>query len=681
MRQANREEQKESLFRKKISKQSRNRLTFVITIASLFFAFLIIGVGYRTIAQGDDLAKKAYAMQSRDRDITPRRGTIYDRNGKPLAISATVYMVSINPASIRNNNTRGPDLIASDLSRLLSVDKKLVLERIKKNTFYELIKRKVENKDRLIIVEWKKNYKIDGVEISEDSKRYYPNQNFASHLLGFTGYDNQGLNGLEIMFDNYLKGSKGKISTGLDRDNRVLPYGEEKRVDSTDGYDVHLTIDETIQYFAEKALDQAVRDNKVKNGAVAIVTDPKTGDILAMVSKPDFNPNDPYAAPNIPDIDVSKWKGNQSSADVKTLNETVWRNKAIADSYEPGSTFKAFTVAAGLEEGVVTPETMVTDAPISIFGSTINCWKRPIHGAETLRKAVYNSCNPVFSNIALKLGITKFYEYFKAFGFYAKTGITLPGEGMNQTHTNPTIQNMAISAFGQRHTVTPIQLIMAYGAVANGGTLMEPRIATEISDKNGNVIKTFEPQMVRRVISQQTSDTLRDILTGVVEEGTGSRAYVAGYNIAGKTGTSETTDKSRYIASFSGFAPSDNPKICVLVILDNPQGSSHMGGVIAAPVASKIFEDTLNYLEVERKYSDKDVSKIGTMIAVPNLVGKTLGEAKAILARKEYGLKYKTIGDNSDSKTIITDQEPQPGMKISQRSKMQLYLKSGSNTH
>ena len=684
MRQSNSNEQKEKMFRKKISKQSRNRLTFVITIASLLFALLIFGVGFRTIIQGEELAKRAYAMQSRDRDITPRRGTIFDRNGKPLAISATVYKISINPSAIRLNNLNSTTKIASDLSSLLKLDKKEILDKIKKDSLYELLKRKVENKDRLAILQWKKDNKIDGVDISEDSKRYYPNGNFASHLLGFTGYDNQGLNGLEIMFEEYLKGSKGKVSTGLDRDNRVLPYGEEKRVDATDGYNVHLTIDETIQYFAEKALDQAMRDNKVKNGGIVIVSDPKTGDILAMVSKPDYDPNNPYAAPNIPGIDVSNWKGNQSSANVKLLNETVWRNKAIADTYEPGSTFKAVTASAGLEEGVVTPETKVTDATITVLGKSINCWRKStggIHGEETFRKAVYNSCNPVFSNVALKLGVTKFYEYAKSFGFGAKTGISLPGEGINLMHQKPTILDMAVAAFGQRFTVTPIQMIMAYGAVANGGILMEPRIATEISDNDGNVIKTIEPQMVRRVISQKTSDTLRDILTGVVEEGTGSKAYVAGYNIAGKTGTSQTTDTNRYIASFSGFAPSDNPKICVLVILDNPQGASHMGGAIAAPVASKIFEDTLTYLEVERKYSDKDVSLVGKMIAVPNLVGRTLSEAKAILGKKEYGLKYKTIGDNSDPKTIITEQAPKPGMKISQRSEMVLYLKSGSNIH
>jgi len=609
MRQSNRKVHRAQTIQRKISKQSRNRLAFVISIVSIFFLVLAGGLVYRTIVQNDELTRRAYEIQSRNKEITSRRGTIFDRTGKPLAISAKVFMVVINPKFIIERNKLSPDTIVSKLAKVLEVDKKTIIEKLNPKSQYYLVKRKVEEKIKKGIELWADKNDVEGIVFEDDYKRYYPNENFASHVLGFLGVDNQGLYGIESTFNDYLEGTSGKISSGLGSNSDSLVNGGEKRIDSTDGYNVHLTIDETIQYFAEKALDKAVKDNKVKNGAVAIVSDPKTGDILAIVSKPDYDPNNPYAIPKIAGLDLKKWGTGRTEEAVKILNETVWRNHAISDTYEPGSTFKAITASAGLEDGIVSQNTRVTDATINVSGRFINCWKKTMHGVihgwETFKEAVYNSCNPVFSVVAQKLGVTKFYEYAKSFGFTSKTGISLPGEGINLMHSDPTVLDMSVAAFGQRFTVTPIQMIMAYGALANGGTLYEPRLVTEISDNYGNVIEEFEPKMVRRVISQKTSDVLRDILTGVVEEGTGSKAYVAGYSVAGKTGTSQTTDETRYIASFSGFAPADNPKICVLVVLDNPKGDSHMGGTIAAPVASKIFEETLSYMKVPRKYSEK----------------------------------------------------------------------------
>jgi len=336
------------------------------------------------------------------------------------------------------------------------------------------------------------------------------------------------------------------------------------------------------------------------------------------------------------------------------------------DTYEPGSTFKAITSAAGLEEGVVTPETMTSDHTINVAGHNINCWRANAHGVETFREAVYNSCNPAFVKVAQGLGIEKFYKYLKAFGFYEKTGILLQGEATSQFHSKPTEIDMAVASFGQRFQITPIQLISAYGAIANGGKLMKPRIVKELVDADGNVVEKFEPEVVRNVISQKTSETLRDILEGVVSEGTGKNAYVKGYRVAGKTGTSETLQKGVYIASFAGIAPADNPAICVLVAFDNPTGDSYYGGVVAAPVAGKIIEDTLSYLGVERRYNEKDLEMMAEEVVVPDIRDMTVEEAKKIL--KEKGLEWKIEGDNKSNDAIVKQQTPRAGAKIAKNS-------------
>ena len=428
-----------------------------------------------------------------------------------------------------------------------------------------------------------------------------------------------------------------------------------------------LTIDETIQHFAQKAIEKAMDDNKVMSGACAIVMDPRNGEILALVSKPDFDPNDPRAAP--PGIDPAKWKGN-TAEDIKTLTSTVWRDKAITDTYEPGSTFKSFTTAAGLEENVVTPTSTVSDATVTVQGWNINCWKPNAHGVETFTEGVYNSCNPVFVRVAQGLGIDKFYRYMKAFGFYNKTGITLPGEATSIIHRKPAEIDMASASFGQRFQITPIQLITAYASVANGGKLLKPHIIKELTDSSGNIVKRYEPEVIRNVISKKTDDTVREILEGVVTYGTGRNAYVKGYRVAGKTGTSETIEtkkNGRYIASFSAFAPADNPVICVLVILDNPKGDAYYGGVIAAPVAGKIVEDTLNYLEVERRYSESDREYMAEEIFVPDVRSKTVEEAKKILTSS--GLTYVVEGTGE----LVIEQTPKPSVSVAKKSVVILY--------
>ncbi|RCX16563.1 stage V sporulation protein D (sporulation-specific penicillin-binding protein) [Anaerobacterium chartisolvens] len=656
----------------------KKRLIFLLVTFSVLIAALVVRVGWIQIVQGDFYQKKAFSQQTRGRDISPKRGTIFDRNGKPLAVSASVEKITINPQEVRESKL-DQETIADNLGEILGMNPEGILKKIKKKSMYEIIKRKIDDEVGNNIRKWAKEHDVGGIYIDEDSKRYYPNRNLAAHILGFTGDDNQGLDGIEAVMDKYLKGVPGKILSETDARGRGLPLNEEKHIGVQDGANIVLTIDETIQYFAQRALEKAVTDNMVLNGATAIVTDPRNGDILAMVSKPDFDPNDPFGCPT--DTDKAEWEG-MSSEEKKAMFSVVWRNKAVVDTYEPGSTFKAITAAAGLEEGIVTPQTRVNDFPVIVQGNTIKCWRgyRP-HGEESFAEGVYNSCNPVFVRLAQVMGVSKFYKYMKAFGFYDRTGIELPGEAQSQIHAQPKEIDMAVAAFGQRFQISPIQLISSYGAIANGGTLMKPRVIKEITDSDGNIIERFEPQPVRNVISKQTSDTLCEILEGVVsvDTATGGNAYVPGYRVAGKTGTSETTEtksKGRYIASFSAFAPADNPVICVLVVLDYPDPSSpfgHGGGKIAAPVVRDIIENSLEYLGVERRYTEKDKEELEDQVTVPDVRGKSTAEARQILSATGVNLKYSIEGEGYDNNTIVVEQSPKPGISLTKKSVVILY--------
>ncbi|WP_427835502.1 penicillin-binding transpeptidase domain-containing protein [Acetivibrio clariflavus] len=641
----------------------KKRLIFLMLSFSVLIFALIVRVGWIQIVKGEWYQKMAYEQQNRDREITPRRGTIYDRNMNPLAISATVERIVVNPQDFEKLEESRKEEIAEKLAQILELKKEDVLKKIKRDSSYEIIKKQVEKEVGNEIRKWIKEEGIIGIYIDEDTKRYYPQNNLAAHVIGFTGADNQGLSGIEAVMEKYLKGIPGKILSETDASGRYVSFSEEKRINPQDGLNVVLTIDENIQYIASNALDKAISDNKVLNGAIAIVMDPRNGDILAMVSKPDFDLNNPRSAP--PGENPETWNG-YSAEGVEKLSRTVWRNKCVMDTYEPGSTFKAITTAAGLEEGVVTPDTMTSDHTINISGHNINCWKPNAHGVETFREAVYNSCNPAFVKVAQGLGIEKFYKYLRAFGFFDKTGISLPGEATSIFQPKFTEIDMAVASFGQRFQISPIQLISAYSAIANGGKLMKPRIVKELVDADGNVVEKFEPEVVRNVISQKTSETLRDILEGVVSEGTGRNAYVKGYRVAGKTGTSETLKKGVYIASFAGIAPADNPAICVLVAFDNPTGDSYYGGVVAAPVAGKIIEDTLNYLGVERRYNEKDLEMMAEEVVVPDIRDMTVEEAKKIL--KEKGLEWKIEGDNKANDAIVKQQTPRAGAKIAKNS-------------
>lgn len=657
----------------------KKRLLVMLIAFTVFLIALTCRVGWLQIVKGSEYQKLAFEQQNTNRQIPPKRGTIYDRNGKKLAISASVEQVVINPRQVRESS-KDIEKTAEELAEILDLKVENVLKKIRKNTGYEIIKRRIDKEIGDQVRKWAKDNKLSGVFVDEDTKRYYPNNNLAAHVIGFTGADNQGLNGIEAIFDDYLKGVPGKILTGSDAVGNKLPFGEEKRIDVQNGLDIVLTIDESIQYFAQKALEKAIADNTVLNGAAAIVTDPRTGEILAMVSKPDFDPNAPFAAPE--GITDEEWARMTEDERMETLYKKIWRNKAVVDTYEPGSTFKAITAAAAIEEGIMTPDTPVNDFPVIVQGHKINCWRSyRLHGEETFKEGVYNSCNPVFVRAAQAMGIETFYKYVKAFGFMNRTGVEIVGEAKSIFHEKPVEVDMAVASFGQRFQITPLQLINAYGALANGGKLMKPLIVKEIKDSEGNIVKKYEPEVVRNVISEETSRQIREILEGVVSIGTGKNAYISGYRVAGKTGTSETTEtkkNNRYIASFSSFAPADNPVVCVLVILDFPTGPfGHQGGVIAAPVAREILEDTLEYLGVERRYTEKDEASMEQEVYVPDVREKTIAEARKILA--QYDLRFKVDGEGNNNDMKVLDQTPKPDVSVPKKSVVVLYTVEQQN--
>ncbi|HEY8499409.1 MAG TPA: penicillin-binding transpeptidase domain-containing protein [Clostridia bacterium] len=660
------------------NKKVRQRSFFLMLMYFLLMIVLIIRLGYYQIVKGEEYSRQAYYAQTRNRIINPKRGTIYDRNGQGLAISGSVETVSVNPQDFKDKFKDKPekiDEIASALAQMLDMTDEEVKARLTENSSWAYIKRKIDKEIGNRVREYLVENGIDSICVDEDSKRFFPNGTLASHVLGFTGVDDQGLNGIEKYYDAMLNGEPGMVMVEVDAGGRQVKYSPERYIEPVDGYDIYLTIDETIQHFTEKALEKAMLDYNLKRGAAALVMDPRTGEILAMASKPDYNPNDPFAKPDF--IEKEDWKGQSSSEDVELLFQTVFRNKALMDTYEPGSTFKAITSAAALEEGVVTPETEFVCNTVHMAGYNIDCWRAGGHGAETFRMGVYNSCNPVFVKTALALGIDKFYRYVRNFGFMQRTGITLNGEPDDSQylwHKKPTELDLAVSSFGQRFTISPLQLVTAYSAIANGGYLMKPLIVKQISDSQGNIIEKYEPQVVRQVISKQTSDTLRDILEGVVAEGTGRNAYVSGYRIAGKTGTSETeqTDsEGRYIASFAAFAPADDPQVVLLVILDHPQVYPHSGGMLAAPVAGKLMEEILDYLRVEREYTEMDRKLMLKEVSVPEVRGLTLIDARKKL--ENYELNYIIEGEYKEDDAVIMEQTPKPNSSVPSGSTVILY--------
>ncbi|MEN8907546.1 MAG: penicillin-binding transpeptidase domain-containing protein [Clostridiales bacterium] len=661
------------------NKQFKNRLLFFLGIFTIFFIFLIIRITWITYIKGEDYRKLVYTQQSKNGFIDAKRGTIYDRNYVDLAVSSIAYNISIEPNKIlkNKNSKKNKDKLIEKLEKTLKVNKENLSKNINNEKIeYYVVKKKVDKEIGEDLLNFKKKYDLIGLNIEKTTKRYYPQKNLAAHVVGFTGVDNQGLEGIEEVMDEDLKGVPGKIVGDIDAIGNQVPFAENISIKPENGLNVVLTIDKRIQSIAETALEEAMETYKVKNGAIAIVMDPRNGDILAMTSKPDFDLNSPFEKPELDEFKDQEWTPYTDKS-IDNLQKTVWRNKAVMDTYEPGSTFKAITSAIGLEEDKIQPNTIVNDYTINVSGYDINCWEPNAHGEEKFYQGVYNSCNPVFVKLALDIGIDTFYKYVRAFGFYDNTNINLPGEAASIFHKKPEKIDLAVTSFGQRFQVTPIQLITSYSAIANGGNLVKPRLIKEFTDSEGRIVKKVEPEIVRNVISQQTSETLRNILEGVVSNGTGMNAYVKGYKVAGKTGTSETTETEttgRYIASFSAFAPADNPVISVLVVVDNPRTPDvYFGGVIAAPVVSKIIENSLETMGVKRRYENDEKEKY---YKLQDVRGKTIIEAEKEL--EESGFKVETVIDEKDnkeskSKLKVLDQVPEALSELNKGALIVLY--------
>jgi stage V sporulation protein D (sporulation-specific penicillin-binding protein) len=546
-------------------------VTFAILV------FLIIRIGYIQFVQGEWLSELADNQQSIDRQINPKRGTIYDATGENiLAVSATVETVTINPVNIANEDK---EKVAKAFSEIFDLDYETVLKKVNKKSSIETIVKKVEKEqtDKLRI--WMSENNITtGINIDEDTKRYYPYNELASQLIGFCGSDNQGLDGIEAKYDEILKGTKGRIVRVTDATGGEIGTEGEDYISAVDGNDIVLSIDMTIQAICEKYLKEACIDNECTDGGNVIAMNPKTGDILAMATYPSYNLNSPYEITN--EELKANWD-NLTSAEKNTNLQAMWRNKAIADTYEPGSTFKTVTASAALQEGITQTDKegeFCCTGGIDIAGVRIKCWRyyRP-HGSESLRQALMNSCNPVFIGLGQKLGVEKYYSYLKKFGFLDKTGIELPGEAkgifLNQNKVGPV--ELATISFGQRFEVTPLQMITAVSAIANKGVRMKPRVVKKIIDSQTGEVEEIEPQAVEQVIDEKTASDVLSMMESVVAEGTGKNAQVAGYRIGGKTGTSEDgVNTNKYVASFVGIAPISDPEIVVLVTLYNPTGEA-----------------------------------------------------------------------------------------------------------
>lgn len=618
------------------------RLLIRKRIATLFFLFII---GFMVLSgrliwvqfvKGAELTEKAIQNRMRDIPVESKRGIIYDRNGNELAISISADSIYVIPAELRKSGQEKE--VAAQLASILEMDEESIYKRITQNSSFEWIKRQAEPEKSQKIRE----LDLPGIGMTEESRRYYPKGTLASHILGISGIDNTGLEGIDQYYNDLVGGTKGRIIIEHDAANRPIPEATHKYIAPIDGANLILTIDETIQYITERELDKMFKERNAKSAA-AIVMDPNTGEILAMASRPDFDPN--------------------NYNDYPAANR---RNFAINDVYEPGSTMKITTASMALEEKVITPEShLYCPGQITVGKETISCSGDNAHGDQTFTKVVENSCNVGFVKVGLELGLDTYFKYIKAFGFGQVTGIDLPGEaaGILVNPQNAKQIDLATMSMGQANAVTPIQLVTAASVVANGGNLIKPHLVKQVIDNEGQVIKNNEPQIVRRVISEETAATMAGILEGVVTDGTGKNAYIEGYRVAGKTGTAQKVAptggymSSEYVASFLGFAPADKPQLACIVVVDAPQGYPYYGGWVAAPPFREILKDSLRYLEVPAQgLTNKEDSP--EQVLVPDVVNLPLAEA--ISAINDRGLQVKVSGTGN----IVWQQTPKPQTKI-----------------
>ena len=642
----------------------------LILACSLFFC-LIIRTGYLQLIKGEWLSTKASEQQTREIPIEPKRGTIYDANMKELAVSVTKYTVWCKPVEVKDKKD-----VAEKLASILGKEEEEVSKLVnKKNTALVRIQRWIDDETATKI----RDLSLSGIWVAEDNQRYYPYGNFAAYVLGHTAADSTGIAGIEMQYNSKLQGKAGKLIVSTDASGREIPQGSETYYEPVQGNGLVLTIDEVIQHYAEKAIEKAYEVTGAKRVNV-IAMDPKTGDILAMASKPDYDPNDSRTA-----IYPYYQELLEEYSDKEKINGyyAMWRNPLINDTYEPGSTFKLITSSASVEEGVVSDkDKFVCTGSVTVGGRKIKCWRhyRP-HGEQTFAQGVQNSCNPVFVELSNRLGVSKFYDYIEAFGFKSKTGIDLPGEAKgiiyNEKNVGPV--ELATMSFGQSISVTPIQLITAISAIANDGELMQPRLVKGYTDNKGNVIEEIAPKSVRKVVSEETSKKMLEIAQSVVSDGGGKIAYLPGYRLGGKTGTAQKVvdgvyAQGKYICSFVGIAPTDDPQIVVLATVDEPTEGSLFGSTTAGPIIKEIMSEALPYLGVEPKYTEEEKAENEKVkVVVPDVRNLAIEDAAKVLEESKLKVNLDPDVDVPEG-SKVTDMFPKPGVKVSEGSSISIYF-------
>ncbi len=605
-------------------------------------------------------------------EIAANRGAIYDKNGNKLAMSTTAWTICVAPNSIKNDTQR--ELIVSGLSEILGVSESYLREKCERDTMYAVVKARVDKATVEEITAYASNNGLGRcIFVEEDVSRKYPYENFAASVIGFVNSDYVGSYGLEAYYDEILSGTSGKLVSARDSWGQKMPFEYDELYSSEDGNSIYTTIDEGVQYFVEKHLELAVKEHNVKERAACIAMDPNTGKILAMATKGDFDPNNYTALPDSVKEEIAKLPEDEQGEATLSAQYDMWRNKVISDPYEPGSVFKIITLASALECTTTTMGDRFTCIGYHNVGDRkISCWKNFGHGDQSLQEAVQNSCNPAFIEIGLRMGIENFQNYFEAFGLTEKTNVDLPGEAVSIYHKTMTEINLASSAFGQTFKVTPIQLVTAVCAAVNGGYLYEPYLVEKVVSEDGSIVEEYEPKVIRQVISEDTSETVRKILSTVVSDGSGRTAAVPGYEIGGKTGTSEKLDQTNeegevdaYVSSFLAVAPADDPQIVILLLLDEAQMENPYGSVVAAPVVGAMLGDILPYLGIEPHYTQAELEAMTGK--VKNVTENLVHDAMTTLRLQGYSVTV--VGEGS---TVVA-QSPEAGSQLSAGGTITLY--------
>jgi len=648
------------LKKRKSRKKNQSQLTpgiFLSTLAVIMFtAYLVQNIFTIQITEFEKHTQAASANHYKRIVEQPKRGSIFDRNGNELAFSLVVETIGITPSDVKSGEF--PEMtkeeIARGISETLNLDYEEVLEKVnREGASWVLLKRRIEREESENFKKFRQKYKIGGIKIDEEDKRVYPHGKAGGNIIGFVNPDGIGQLGLELLYNSQMTGEPGYTYSETDNYGQwTLPFSVPISLRARDGYNVISTLDLGIQKIIEEELNKTVENYKITEGGITIVMDPYTGGILGMANTPGFDPSNPVAAPK--GIDTSEWDGTKQES-IDYLQEFVWRNKAITNTYEPGSTFKALTAAMAMEEGIFFENEYLSNAPIKVADWTIQNLMWNYHGLSTSEEAFWRSSNPVFVQLSQRIGVSKFYEYVRGFGFATVTGIDLPGEAIGIFHQNPKEIDMAVLSFGEQSTVTPLAMISSYCAFANGGYLMKPQMVRSITDSSGNVVREIFPETIRQVISEQTAGRMRNLLKGVVLYGTGRNAYIPGYNFGGKTSTSTREDEVTTDISFLGLAPVEQAQFVILTVLFAPD-KEYARSSVASNTTATMTERILEYLGVPREYSEEDLTAISAKHNVPDIIGMTYREAAAKLGTS--GFKVKDAAGTMKENTVIKYQWP-----------------------